>query len=99
MAGTLGGKIPKDLDPQTDGQIESLLLIVGRIFGVTGTSKIVLQVASGFWASVRASAGGGPLRGSRPLNAWSSSGAVVVTLLSFTHMHHNRIWMPTLLVV
>jgi len=44
IAGTLGGKIPKDLDPQTDGQIESLLLIVGRIFGVTGTSKIVLQV-------------------------------------------------------
>jgi len=44
IAVTHGGKIPKDLDAETDQRIESLLLIVARIFGAPGTSKIVLQV-------------------------------------------------------
>jgi hypothetical protein len=34
----------KNADPETQGRIEELLLIVNRIFGVAGMSKIVLQV-------------------------------------------------------
>jgi hypothetical protein len=44
IAASHGGAIPKDIDPETEGRIEALLLIVGRIFGVAGTSRIVLQV-------------------------------------------------------
>lgn len=33
-----------NVDPETEGRIEALLTIVGRIFGVAGTSRIVLQV-------------------------------------------------------
>jgi len=44
IATSLGGSIPKDVDPETESRIEQLLLIVGRIFGVAGTSRIVLQV-------------------------------------------------------